>query len=391
MSRDNWISEKESVPKGAILDRPYYLYKGALLTEGQVKQNGKAAREATLLPAGTPLPEDATRIRKYRESTANQQKVNQPVQAESGLTFRELVRLFMESRKESFKPSTLTDYEGHLDNYLLSFFGDRRIASLKTSNLQLFVNGLKNGKASLHPRTIKKIVMTFQSIWTFGRRQEYVARDICAGVEFPKMPKPVKAFFKPGEVEKVITATPDKYKVMVILAAESGIRRGELLGLRVEDIMFKECKLRIRNNRSLDTDTDPKSGHERQMPIASSVVALLSTYLAGRKDRYVFQTKNGTAIGLRNANRILDSVLAEVGIKRPGLGWHSFRRYRATELAKAGVPEAHRLQWMGHADVDVDNGYVDTDEEAFQRQMVEKASSDLSQIYHKLESSSISK
>jgi integrase len=136
--------------------------------------------------------------------------------------------------------------------------------------------------------------------------------------------------------------------------------------------MFKECKLRIRNNRSLDTDSDPKSGHERQMPIPKAVVTMLREYVGNRTDGYVFRTSTGTAIGLRNASRLLDEILDDAGIKRPGLGWHSFRRYRATELAKAGIPEAHRLQWMGHADVDVDNGYVDTDEEAYQQAMIEK-------------------
>jgi integrase len=381
--KENWISKKETVPKGAMLDRAYFIYKGVLLTEGQVKQNGKAAREAVLIPAGTPLPEEVTRIRKYRESTASRQPVAvQSVQPESGLKFDELVTLFKDSRKESFKPSTWLDYEAHLENHFLPYFGNRRVVSLETPDLQSFVNQIKK---SLHPRTVKKMMATFQSVWAFGRRQGYVVKDICAGVEFPKRPKPEKAFFKPGEVEKIIKATPDKYKVLVILAAESGLRRGELIGLRVQDIMFKECKLRVRNNRSLDQDTDPKSGHERQMPIPKAVADLLRTFLGERKEGYVFQTKNGTAMGLRNANRLLDRVLEQSGIKRHGLGWHSFRRYRATELAKAGVPEAHRLQWMGHADVDVDNSYVDTDEEAFQQQMVEKASSNLSRIYHSVE------
>ena len=44
------------------------------------------------------------------------------------------------------------------------------------------------------------------------------------------------------------------------------------------------------------------------------------------------------------------------------------------------MPEAHRLQCMGHADVDVDNGYVDTDEEEYQKAMVDKAGTDLSQF-----------
>ena len=133
------------------------------------------------------------------------------------------------------------------------------------------------------------------------------------------------------------------------------------------------------------------SGKEREMPVSKNVLDMIATHLGDRKTGYVFQTGNATAIGLRNASRLLDSVLEDAEIKRPGLGWHSFRRYRATALAKAGVPEAHRLQWMGHADVDVDNGYVDTAEESFQRQMVEKASTDLSQIYHKLETAPIPK
>jgi integrase len=365
----NWKSEKEVIPQGSILENAYFLYRDELLTEGRIRQYPKAAREAILIPAGMPLPQDAIRIRKYREHVQAPSVAIPTIQGDCGLTVRELVKLFTDSRKDGFKPSTWVDYEGHFENYILPHFGSKRISALRTSDLQLFVNSLKS---KLHPRTIKKITVTFQSAWTFARKQEYVARDICTGVEFPKMPRPEKTFFKPGEVDQVIEAAPAKYQLMIILAVQSGIRRGELLGLRVQDIMFKECKLRIRNNRSLDTDSDPKSGHERQMPIPKAVVTMLREYVGNRTDGYVFRTSTGTAIGLRNASRLLDEILDDAGIKRPGLGWHSFRRYRATELAKAGIPEAHRLQWMGHADVDVDNGYVDTDEEAYQQAMIEK-------------------
>ena len=86
MRKETWVSEKEIVPKGAILNHPYFIYQGVLLTEGQVKQNGKATREAVLIPAGTPLPEDVTRIRKYRESTGNRQRVAaQPPPADAQL------------------------------------------------------------------------------------------------------------------------------------------------------------------------------------------------------------------------------------------------------------------------------------------------------------------
>lgn len=91
----------------------------------------------------------------------------------------------------------------------------------------------------------------------------------------------------------------------------------------------------------------------------------------------MFQTAAGTAIGLRNASRALDAIFIKAGIQRSGLGWHSFRRFRATSLAKAGVPEAHRLAWMGHADVDMDNIYIDTDEAQYERAMVEKSATGL--------------
>jgi integrase len=231
------------------------------------------------------------------------------------LTFHELVTLFEESRKEGFKPSTWVDYESHLDNYLIPFFGNRRIVSLRTSDLQSFVNSLKTthakrvkiikggerivtyGDNTLHSRTMKKMCATFQSVWTFARRQQYVERDICTGVEFPKTPKPHKAFFKPGEVEQIIANTPAKYRPMMILAAESGIRRGELMGLRVEDIMWKECKLRIRNNRSMDQDTDPKSGQERRMPVSQAVIVLLRSFIGDRVSGYVF------LVGKRHSSR----------------------------------------------------------------------------------------
>jgi integrase len=144
---------------------------------------------------------------------------------------------------------------------------------------------------------------------------------------------------------------------------------------RNKTLRTKQARLvRVRNNRSLDTDGTPKSGNERSVPLSKAMMDSLAEHVGGdRKTGYVFATSTGSAIGLRNASRALDAIFVKAGVQRKGLGWHSFRRYRATALAKAGVPEAHRLAWMGHADVDIDNIYIDTDEAEYERAMVEKS------------------
>lgn len=382
-----WVSEKETLPAGTLLSTPTWLYKSQLLSAGQLKQNALAARLAVLVPAGTPLPEPATRIKRYRQSNGQPVLVRSVEQEPSGLTFRELVLLFVESRRGSLKSSTLKSYEAHFNNYLIPYFGDKRVATLKTSDVQLFANSLRTtlGKSTraaavLHPRSIQRIVSTIQSLMHFGRRQGYTDKDPCTGVEFPRLPKPHKAFFSgPDEVKHIISCASARWKPALILASVSGLRRGELLGLRIEDISFKESKIFVRNSRCLDRDALPKSGQERQTPISKATAEMLREVIGTRKTGYLFQNRKGGAILLREASTRLEAILKKANAKRPGIGWHSFRRYAASRLQQAGCNPVYIQAWLGWADSDTADGYVDTTQQEFMAAMIEKAGSDLSQ------------
>jgi integrase len=384
------MSEKETLPKGTLLPVPVFLYQGLIMSAGALKQNRTAERLAVLVPAETPLPTDAIRIRRSRSN--GHQPVVVPVAAPSGLTFRELWKRYSESKLPDLKPSTRQDYEGSLTNYLLPRFADRRIADLRKPEIQDFINQLRTTvgcsakKTVLSGRTVQKIYVTLQSLLSFARDQEYIPVNICNKLSLPKRVEAEKAFFEHGEVPKLIETVPDGvWKTAIVLASQTGLRRAEIFGLRVGDL--RDGWLTVQNARSFDGQDDtPKSGKKRQTPISKRVADMLRTHLAGRKSGYVFLSKartyykgtpqekviGGGAIGLREASDGLDILLKAAGMKRPGLGWHSFRRYRAEELNRIGVPSLTVMAWLGWADVKTMNRYLNPTEPVYAAQMVEK-------------------
>jgi integrase len=230
---------------------------------------------------------------------------------------------------------------------------------------------------------------TFQSIWTFAMKQGYVERDIVKGVEMPKKKPAVKPFFGPGEIERVIAVATPRWKTPIILGAESGLRRGEIFGLRCADVDFEAGVIHVRNARSMEKDSSPKSGKERSTPISRAVLAMLKEHLNGRTEGYVFQSPvrpyhdpktgitrqvGGRAVGLNEASLSFDKLLVKAGLKKPGLSWHALRRARATSLLQAGCSMAHLRSWLGWSDDEVAFGYVNVSEAAYAAQMVEKAS-----------------
>jgi integrase len=230
---------------------------------------------------------------------------------------------------------------------------------------------------------------TFQSVWSFAKKQGFVERDIVQGVEMPRQLPPKKSFFAPGEIQTLISVASPRWKTPIILGAESGMRRGEIFGLRIRDIDFKSGVIHVRNARALGKDGSPKSGKERTTPVSKAELEMLREHLGTRREGYVFLTPlrtfrnrktgisrpvGGGPVGLSEASLSFDIILKKAGLKRPGLSWHALRRARATALLQAGCSMAHLRSWLGWSDDLTAEGYINVSEATYAAAMVEKAS-----------------
>ena len=166
--------------------------------------------------------------------------------------------------------------------------------------------------------------------------------------------------FSPEEVWALVRAAGSEADGAIFLtAAFTGLRRGELLGLRWRDVDFTGSTIRVRASYAAGELTTPKSGKVRAVPMAPDVASALAKL--GDRERYtgdddfVFAGEAGLPLdGDALSSRYRDA-LARAGL-RP-LRFHDLRHTFGTRMiAKADIRRVQ--EWMGHADIQTTMKYL---------------------------------
>jgi integrase len=146
-------------------------------------------------------------------------------------------------------------------------------------------------------------------------------------------------------------------RMVFILAATSGMRIGELLGLDIEQHISNGCTtLRIDRQvacRKLVPYTKTAASY-REVDLHFDVAAVLKRFI-GNRTGFLFSTANGTPMDRANIARHLYSTLHDLSYINPitgtdRAGLHAFRRFRNTHLGKCpNLPPRLQKYWMGHS------------------------------------------
>jgi integrase len=280
-----------------------------------------------------------------RELEARLAHINSPsYRPMRAATFGEFVARWEREILPTMKPSTQSTVRSQLRNRLSTFAGFA-LRDLQLSTIQSVVSAWKDS-----PKTVRNLVMTLRSIWGTARKQGYVSHDPLSDLVLPRLVKPKQRFFTEMEMLAIITQAQEPYKSFLWLAAETGMRAGELCALRWEDIR-EGCVAVERSVWRGHADTT-KSGKVRAFPISEPLQAKLAQMHDGSVDLsgYVFSTRNGTPWdGNIVVKRKLYPLLDSLGIERAGL--HAFRHGNETVMDRTlKSPIAVRLSRLGHSD-----------------------------------------
>jgi integrase len=140
---------------------------------------------------------------------------------------------------------------------------------------------------------------------------------------------------------------------MVLLGILTGMRIGEILGLRRKDVDFFSGQIRIEQACYRGLLGSPKTkGSRRTLPLPTVLVKPLSRIFEKgtrtSEEDLVFQTRNGTPL---NDTNLLHRHLKPVGgrLRMPWLSWHVLRRTHATLLQVAGASLKDAQAQLGHS------------------------------------------
>lgn len=245
------------------------------------------------------------------------------------------------------KPSTQASEKVHLAR-LLRDFGHVDIESLRLEDIQRWAV-----KLSGSPLYVRNTVATLRQLWDMAQAWGYVDEDRKSPFEKLKMKqtwREERPFLTTDQQEKLITMAAEPFKTVLWILAETGMRIGEVLALRKEDIDWDEQVIRVRRSTWRgNIDTPKTQSGLRRIPISD----FLARHLNPMPDGYFF---GHGKIDSSNLLKKLQPLLAALGL--PQMGFHAFRHGNATWMANNGSNEQVRKDRLGHSDFRTTKGYT---------------------------------
>src|SRR3984957_7641621 len=232
---------------------------------------------------------------------------------------------------------------GHLANHLLPFFGKRQVREITTRDIDTFLS-----KLAVSRKTKKNIFSTLKLILKQGRAWGNVRENIWESAKKIGMSETEVRAYSDAEVEDILSRSTGAVRLFYWLAVETGMRAGELCGLRVCDVDPDRKLLRVRQAVWRGKVQSPKTNNAiRDIPIPFQIVEELRTHIGNRAEGFVFTTKNGTPW---NADLVLKRHLRGK-LKVTNGHLHMFRHTFATRQLQAGVPVTVVSKILGHGSI----------------------------------------
>lgn len=236
--------------------------------------------------------------------------------------------------------STLASYESKLRVHVLPVLGHQRMGNIRPDLLSAFYRRLLED--GVNPATIDGVHRVLRGMFSHAVKWKYLADNPAAGAETPKVAKRVFDTWTAVELARFLpVALKHRWGIGYLVSAATGMRRGEVCGLRWENVDLDHGLIHVRSTRLevagnvIDKATPKSSSSWRTIPIDETVVALLrAELLRQRKDRM--------RLGLA------DSGLVVVNPDGSGIRPNSFTAaFRLRLLPKAGLPYV-RLHDLRH-------------------------------------------
>jgi integrase len=265
-------------------------------------------------------------------------------------------RLWQEYKSQKPDSQSLKTDENRYKNYLKETFGGKEASEL----IQLDVDRLRvNLLQKRKPQTVKHILALLKRIINFG-----VNKGLCQGagfkIEMPRVNNLKTEDLTSEQLRNLIEAMDKDDDVqaanLMRLALFTGMRRGELFKLQIDDVDFERGFIRIR---------DPKGGPDQKIPLNEAARQLLETH--PRTDSpYVFPGRYG---GQRtDVKKAVNRIKKRAGLPKDFRPLHGLRHVYASMLASSGKVDMYTLQkLLTHKSPQMTQRYAHLRDEALRR------------------------
>lgn len=294
---------------------------------------------------------------------------------------------WIDVKKKTVKYRTLQNYITSYDKHIKPVIGEMLLKNVKSINCQqIFSNMTQRG---LKTSTIQLTRTTLYSLFETAKDNDLITANPCK--------KSVKCAGKSSEKKEALTIETQKifleaikgrsYENQYRLILQTGLRVGELIGLKWEDVDFEKRTLKIERSvghqwvkngkrKWMVGEPKTKSGY-RTIPLTDEAIRILKNQK--EKDLkikvvqmewmdYIFINSNGNLIDSNTYDKVLYKICDSVKIERFSI--HILRHTFATRCIEGGMKPKTLQKILGHSNIGITmNLYVHTTEEEKQKEM----------------------
>lgn len=266
-------------------------------------------------------------------------------------TFTEFAPEFEAYARANNKPSEVEAKKSTLERHLVPFFGRMRLDEIGEREIERYKSKKLDG--ILAKKTVNNHLTMLRRMLVLARRFKLIAT--VPEVIWLKAPKPEFDFLAFDEAERLVAAADGEWTTMILVALRTGLRHGELLGLRWEDVDLVAGKLHVRQAIVRGIAGTPKSGRSREVPLSDQALTALKRHRHLRGE-LVFCRSDGKPLHRAECKWPLWRACKRAGLRR--IGWHCMRHSFASHLVMRGVPLKAVQELLGHATIEMTMRYA---------------------------------
>ena len=268
--------------------------------------------------------------------------------------------------------STARNYKHLSRRHLIPVFGAVALPEIGAADVQAFLAGKSKRYA---PKTVLELRNLLSKILGTAQKWGCIQSNSASGAQVPALTDTRERLaLTPQQVRLLLAELVEPYCTMVLLAVLSGLRRGEIFGLRWKRVNFKDGSVDVAESSYEGHLSPPKTRASRRKVFVGGLVFDALARIRPQNSQpedFVFRTERGLPLSPNNVrNRVLLPA-CERG-KIPRVGWHNFRYTYATWADPTGESiKALQLQ-LGHTDARLTLGVYTQPMPASQRQLAAK-------------------
>ena len=301
----------------------------------------------------------------------------------------EYLNNYLKDRQSELAPGTLA-LHGQTIRYLKAFFGEgRRLDTIQRTDARAFRTALANGDLThINKRQQKMGVSTVDmnirnARKMFGRALD---DDLILLNPFDRLTQSAPVvkdwhYVDVEEFEKLMTAASPPWRLLLGLARWAGLRRGEALHLRWEQIDWDQARLTVVGN----DEWQPKDRETRTVPIARRLYRLLLDAFGAAEEGQDTVIPAETVV-VKNISRDFEVLCRRAGVTRYNKPLHTLRKSCLTDWAAEFSVHAVK-EWAGHSSIETtDAFYLKVGEAEYRRAagLSENPNADVAQLVAQL-------